>query len=374
MAFTDSQTRKLRAKLNAKYVRTRLRNGATLSYIEGWHVIAEANRIFGFDGWDRETVTAQCVWSDMKRDACRCSYTAKVRIKVRAGETVVIREGNGSGEGRGSTPAEAHDIALKAAETDGTKRALTTFGNAFGLALYDKNMAGVTKARPAAAETNKPLLQLKSATGIPGPTFSGPDTFVEGLTKAIGHVPTIKELFELWEHNVDTVRLIRKLPSPKAVLGEKLVGHLKARAIALGDLHAPAENGKGNGQAKIDKSLLALPEPRRVRSKEHLAFVARQPCLVCDRTPAQAHHLRFAQARAMARKVSDEYVVPLCNIHHFELHQTGDERAWWKDKKIDPMAVARKLWAERRDGKVEKVADVSAENLSAHTQSKMQSG
>ena len=76
----------------------------------------------------------------------------------------------------------------------------------------------------------------------------------------------------------------------------------------------------------------------------------------------------------MARKVSDEYVVPLCNIHHYELHQTGDERAWWKENKIDPLDVARKLWEERREGRVEKVADASAENLSTHRQSKTQSG
>ena len=111
MTFTDSQTRKLRAKLNAKHVRTRESNGATLNYVEGWHVIAEANRIFGFDGWDRETVADECVWSDMKGELCRCSYTARVRITVRAGETIIVREGSGLGEGRGCTPAEAHEIA-----------------------------------------------------------------------------------------------------------------------------------------------------------------------------------------------------------------------------------------------------------------------
>jgi len=92
MAFTDSQTRKLRAKLNAKHVRTRQSNGATLNYVEGWHVIAEANRIFGFEGWDRETVAAECVWSEIKQGICRCAYTARVRIKVRAGDTLVVRE------------------------------------------------------------------------------------------------------------------------------------------------------------------------------------------------------------------------------------------------------------------------------------------
>jgi len=345
MAFTESQTRKLKAKLNAKHVRTRKSNGATLNYVEGWHVIAEANRIFGFDGWDRETVAVECVWSDMKGEFCRCSYTARVRITVRAGVTRIVREGSGSGEGRGKTPAEVHDIALKAAETDATKRALTTFGNPFGLALYDKHMAGVTK--PGSTKSKPIFLQIRSVTGIPGQSYADPETYSTGLTKAIGHVPTIKELFELWDHNVDVVKIIRKMPTPKAILAERLVGQLKARAIALGDKNARAETRQGNGEAKVDKSELALPEPKRKRSKEHLAFVARQHCLICDRTPSQAHHLRFAQPQAMARKVSDEYVVPLCNIHHYELHQTGDERAWWKDHKIAPLDVARKLWDKR---------------------------
>ncbi len=358
MAFSEAQSQDLSAKLRYKHVKVRRTPSGELSYIEGWHAIAEANRIFGFDAWDRETVGLECVWSDIKQDACRCAYTAKVRITVRAGDTVVVREGSGSGEAKGCTPGEAHDMALKRAETDATKRALTTFGNPFGLALYDKDKNGVSK--PKANGADLPVLQLKSATGIPGAIYSDVDTFTDGFKQALGRVPTIKELFEIWDRNRDTVRSIRKMPTPKAVLADKLVDHFKDRAIALGKTDTPAKVGedkvrRGKDLAKIDKSQLALPEPKRARSKEHLSAVARKPCLVCGRTPSQAHHLRFAQPRAMARKVSDEYVVPLCNIHHFELHQTGDERAWWNDKAIEPMGVARKLWDERRQGKGEDV-------------------
>jgi hypothetical protein len=60
----------------------------------------------------------------------------------------------------------------------------------------------------------------------------------------------------------------------------------------------------------VDKSALPLPEPRRVRDRDHVRHVAKQPCLVCGRIPADAHHLRFAQSRALGRKVSDEFVVP----------------------------------------------------------------
>ena len=96
----------------------------------------------------------------------------------------------------------------------------------------------------------------------------------------------------------------------------------------------------------IDKSRLAHPEPRRFRDKEHVKFVAKQPCLICGRRPADAHHLRFAQHRALGRKVSDEFTVPLCRGHHREVHRCGDEAAWWKKAGIDPTVTARTLWLE----------------------------
>jgi len=96
----------------------------------------------------------------------------------------------------------------------------------------------------------------------------------------------------------------------------------------------------------IDKSQLAHPEPRRIRDKDHVRFVARQPCLICGRRPSDAHHLRFAQHRALARKVSDEFTVPLCRGHHREVHRCGDEVGWWGKTGIDPRGSARSLWLE----------------------------
>ena len=98
----------------------------------------------------------------------------------------------------------------------------------------------------------------------------------------------------------------------------------------------------------VDKSALTLPEPRRVRDKDHVRFVAQQPCLICGRQPSDAHHLRFAQTRALGRKVSDEFTVPLCRGHHRELHRRGDERAWWKELGIDPSSIACTLWVKSR--------------------------
>ena len=87
---------------------------------------------------------------------------------------------------------------------------------------------------------------------------------------------------------------------------------------------------------------------RRFRDKEHLRFVSAQACTVCGRQPCEPHHIRFAQPRAMSRKVSDEFTVPLCRVHHREIHRRGDEAAWWAEFGIDPMPIALRLWQQTR--------------------------
>jgi hypothetical protein len=98
--------------------------------------------------------------------------------------------------------------------------------------------------------------------------------------------------------------------------------------------------------AAINKSVLSLPAPRRIRDRDHVRLVAKQPCLICGRRPADAHHLRFAQPRTLGRKVSDEFTVPLCRGHHREIHRCGNEAAWWKKLGVDPTVPARALWLE----------------------------
>jgi ERF superfamily len=94
----------------------------------------------------------------------------------------------------------------------------------------------------------------------------------------------------------------------------------------------------------VDKSILAVAAPRRYRNREHLRYVAQQACLVCGRKPSDPHHLGFTQPRALGRKVSDEFAVPLCRGHHRAVHRFRDERAWWRKAGIDPIKVARRLW------------------------------
>ena len=108
-------------------------------------------------------------------------------------------------------------------------------------------------------------------------------------------------------------------------------------------------------QVGIDKSVLTVPAPRRYRNRDHLRFVVQQPCLLCGRKPSDAHHIRFVQPRALGRKASDEFAVPLCRSHHRAVHRAGDEKAWWKQAGIDPIKAARKLWNQTRidEGRIE---------------------
>jgi hypothetical protein len=103
---------------------------------------------------------------------------------------------------------------------------------------------------------------------------------------------------------------------------------------------------KPSATPQVDKSVLPFPEPRRLRDRDHIRYVMKQPCMICGRRPSDPHHLRFAQARALARKASDEFTVPLCRTHHREIHRCGDEASWWENTGTDPLAAARALWLE----------------------------
>ena len=125
----------------------------------------------------------------------------------------------------------------------------------------------------------------------------------------------------------------------------KLSALLPDRPTVAEQPEALRRRRRGRDRAtSVNKTILALPVPRRIRDREHVKSVAKQPCLVCGRRPADAHHLRFAQSSALGRKVSDEFTVPLCRGHHREVHRCGDEAAWWVKFGIDPTISARALW------------------------------
>ena len=214
MAFTDEQREALKAKLRIQHVRSRLSNGTTIPYVEGWHVIAEANRIFGYDCWNRNTLSPRCVWREIQRGQTVCFYTAKVRITVTAGGATIVRDGIGTGTGRAAAPEVAHEIAMKAAETDATKRALATFGNPFGLALYDKDKLHVTRSRRRASE--KSSQRSASETAAPPQAFAlvhhdgarlrfeTAQPFIDAVLALVPTVPTLEALYAYWEANLES--------------------------------------------------------------------------------------------------------------------------------------------------------------------------
>jgi hypothetical protein len=198
------------------------------------------------------------------------------------------------------------------------------------------------------------------------PAASG--TLREQLLGEVADLASADQAAE-WAHRVIGAK--NSLTSADAALVE-MAFRSKMASVGDGDIHRSSSGGSSPGNriqpplettggdvdtvgahhdgigGRIDKSVLAIGEPRRYRDKAHLKFVATQACLVCGRQPSDPHHLRFTQLRALGRKVSDEFVVPLCRGHHREVHRTGDEAAWWNGFGIDASAAARELWMQTR--------------------------
>ena len=150
----------------------------------------------------------------------------------------------------------------------------------------------------------------------------------------------------VWAHRI--LPLKNQLTAADAqALEDAFVTKLGRHSAAQVDpLDAP--NAKVKKRSRQATQVVPITKPVRERDRNHLRFVASQPCLICGRTPSDAHHLKFAQQRAMARKVSDKFTVPVCRLHHRELHRRGDERTWWAEHDIEPLVVAADLWEQTR--------------------------
>jgi len=199
-----------------------------------------------------------------------------------------------------------------------------------------------SRLRRAKAVSNppKPALDLKAST-----------TLRDQLTAEIVEINTDEEAAN-WAH-----RVLKAKNTLTTADAERVEQAFQARLASIvaeaADGLSPESRPPGEDRDKkrlrataIDKSVLSLPAPRRIRDRDHVKLVAKQPCLICGRRPADAHHLRFAQSRTLGRKVSDEFTVPLCRGHHREIHRCGDEAAWWKKVGVDPIVPARALWLE----------------------------
>ena len=218
-------------------------------------------------------MSPRCLWRETQRGETACFYSTKVRITVRAGESVIVREGIGTGFGRSSSAETAHEIALKAAETDATKRALATFGNPFGLALYDKDQRGVTKRAGNAAAARRERARRASPAGArlvlhhSGgriESFDSVEAFVSATVQAVRALPTSEAVYAFWEANLDS---FAALPRPATSNGEDPVHAIgsalksQVRALARRDAQSndAVSNGAQSGGAEAPAQLL-IPE------------------------------------------------------------------------------------------------------------------
>ena len=407
--FSSRQLKKLAQPLNSNQIYTRYRDGKTLSYIPGWLAISQANAVFGHAGWDRQTIQLERLYERSSQDGISCCYLARVRVVVRAGETAVTREATGFGTGTCRIAADAHEIALKTAETDATKRALATFGNRFGLFLYQGTKSQPT-ALPPVRVAGFALIAPDGATIAE--SLSG-EAFATGMRQMIEKLDTPKVLDDLIHRNDASLTrleydcphlvsrsnrhyaaILRNLASTKRnakagtaseltpaaetecpsignpesrtslFLNQELMDSENIQSDQLGGQKSPAQKATpheeptapvglaslsssliGNGsQSKTSK--LAYRSERRVRNKQHLLYVAGRPCVICGESPCHAHHITFAQSRGLALKVSDEFTVPLCVVHHNHVHQYRPEIAWWRNQGLDPLTIAAQLWCD----------------------------
>jgi len=291
---------------------------------------------------------------------------ARVRIQVRAGDHLVVREGTGAGHCEANDISQAHENALKEAETDATKRALSTFGNSFGLALYDKEKRYVRKT-PRKRKDNSKMGDVVwvavSESGLLSEHHDEPIAFCSAIRHHLESLTDCDQLQLFWDDNATTIEDLRQaLPALQTEGGQHFADVLgsifTARLQALTDDNEVLEsstdepsNGatdETSGENPESHAIIPINAPGRHRDKPHLQFVASQPCLICDRTPCEAHHIRFAQPRAMGMKVSDEWTVPLCATHHRLLHGAGNEEDWWAHQKINPIVVSEQLWRDSR--------------------------
>jgi DNA repair and recombination protein RAD52 len=239
MTFDPKIVEALNADLSPKAVKQRSQAGRNLSYIEGWWAIAEANRIFGFDGWTRETVDLRLLFEPYDKDGkCRVGYSAKVRVTVHG----VIREGTGYGSGIAKDAGDAHESAIKEAETDAMKRALMTFGWPFGLALYDKDQEHVAdkpKTVDVVDAPHKSPMEKKKSGEWKGPLMV---TALKNALKAlIEDVKACTDAAELAGMEVDNKAVLEQAEVDLPDWYEAAMKVIRQKAHDLMNIHNPLE-------------------------------------------------------------------------------------------------------------------------------------
>jgi hypothetical protein len=211
--------------------------------------------------------------------------------------------------------------------------------------------SSASRASPEAlASQPLPALGRRARTERPRPASLPSEASADLRDQLISELDAVTEpdALALWAQRALPLKNQLSISDAQA-----LEAAFEVRLNQLGELKlAGAKSRETNGQTpgQLDPSTpatISIIRPVRERDRDHLRFVATQPCLVCGRTPSDAHHLRFAEPRAMGRKVSDRFAVPICRLHHRELHRRGNERTWWQSQGIDPLVIAADLWGRK---------------------------
>jgi hypothetical protein len=278
----------------------------------------------------------------------------------------------------GEDDLDAPDLPV--ASSDGGRAPTTTAGSPTSM---NGHSVGTPNPAPSTAGSHrKPRVHSSKPILAPGASAQLRDQLIAELSGLVAAEDMIA-----WAHRTLSIkntlgsedaraiegRFADRMKAFESEPGPMRSGEAPSSAAAVDTKSAAPSNSSGSESAEtlaqrvrspgaVDKSVLAIAEPRRHRNKDHLRFVMKQCCLICGRKPSDAHHLRFTQPRALGRRVSDEFTVPLCRTHHRGLHRAGEERTWWKQAGIDPLEAARGLWAGTRLR--EPVAPASSQALS----------
>ncbi|MEE2525849.1 Rad52/Rad22 family DNA repair protein [Hyphobacterium sp. HN65] len=286
-------------------------------------IIQEANRLFGPFNWSRDIIEMRNAATRERDGVITTAYVARVKVSIVSESGPIHREAHGCGEGKGTTPFEAHDRGLKAAELDATARAFATMGKALGLIVPPTSK---TKPESKASEC------LSTSQNRP-----------ENAAKCLSRGPRNEPSDGRFDPTQFSVANGQRVSVQQKTSRTDRPSKSKNKS----DENEDATNPSGVSARAMEAPATRL-KPLRRREPDHLRLVRSHPCLVCARQPTDAHHIRFAQPKALGRKVSDEFTVPLCRMCHDKLHRDPDEAEWWAAHKIDALSIARELWEEHQ--------------------------
>jgi hypothetical protein len=233
-------------------------------------------------------------------------------------------------------PADARSLKAR----DGQPRVpARKLGNGQGRHGMHGERPSTLEPEQSAALREKLLTALGNITSDDGATIWAQEALAAKNRLAATDAKLVEDAFE---H-----RLAELASSATAEAADDAAPRTHVDTVAAHETLAKGDSDRDQPDG-IDKSVLVIATPRRYRNREHLRYVAQQACLICGRKQSDPHHLRYLQPRALGRKASDEFAVPLCRSHHRAVHRAGDEQAWWKAAGIDPVKVARQLWRQTR--------------------------